>query len=109
MMIFGSVRSSRSHNVCLSVCHVDSNLIRALNLNLSNSDFQVVLSDLSQLFLGSGDDMYLVTASKDNTAKIWSLYDYSHVRDLLGHKSPVRPLTNNPKHTPLLSRSPVSK
>ena len=37
----------------------------------------------------SGDDMYLVTASKDNTAKIWSLYDYSHVRDLLGHKSPV--------------------
>ena len=34
---FGSVRSSRSHNVCLSVCHFGDKFSRALNLHLSDS------------------------------------------------------------------------
>ena len=55
----------------------------------SYSILQTVLCHSALVSGIAGDDMYLVTASKDNTAKIWRSLDFSHAMDLLGHKSPV--------------------
>ena len=46
--VSGSVRSSRSGNLCLSV-HPGDKLSRALNLHLSGSNIEAVLLVLSQL------------------------------------------------------------